>query len=82
MTRVGFGSCHDMRMRMETTRCIDSPRGGTGGSAAPVSGGSGGQGVAWLALRATPMCGGSSVPTHRGGEVVRWASHGEQRRAE
>jgi hypothetical protein len=67
---------------METTRRIYSPRGGTGGSAAPVNGGSGGQGVAWLALRATPVCGGSSVPTHKGGEVVRWASHGEQRRAE
>jgi hypothetical protein len=47
-----------------------------------VSSGSGGRGVARLALRATLVCGGSSGPMHRGGEVVRWASHGKWRQTE
>jgi hypothetical protein len=42
-----------------------------------VSDASDGRGAAWLAPRVASMCGGCSIPVHRGGEVVRWASHGE-----
>jgi hypothetical protein len=67
----------------KTTLRINSPGGGTGAGTTPVSIGSCGWGTAWLAPRATMVCGGSAIPTHRGGEVVGWlpmASGGGQNR--
>jgi hypothetical protein len=76
MTIEGYGSHCGTGMRLETTRRIDSP----GGRHWWLRGSSG-RGVAWLAPRAVMVCNGSSVPAHRGGEVVRWlptASDGGQ----